>query len=78
MKTDANPILKDFSDRPKTYEIPFLGNIRAARDNYSLTAIISIYKKLCITQSFLLFVGAFIERPRATTGRPYGTGRFNL
>ena len=26
---DANPILKDFSDRPKTYAIPFLGNVRA-------------------------------------------------
>ena len=34
MKTDANPILKDFSDRPKIYEIPFLGNIRAAGDSF--------------------------------------------
>ena len=30
---DVTPILKDFSDRPKTYAIPFWGNIRAARDN---------------------------------------------
>ena len=34
MKTDANPILKDFFDRPKIYEIPFFGNIRAAGDSF--------------------------------------------
>ena len=35
-------------------------------------------QKALLRRGFLLFVGAFIERPWATTGRPYGTGRFNL
>jgi hypothetical protein len=32
------------------------GTLKTPRDNYSLLAIISIHKKLCITQSFLCYV----------------------
>ena len=59
--------------RTKSHDKSTISNgvVKTPRDNLCLTAIISIYKKLCFGRAFC-YVGAFIERPRATDGRPYG------
>ena len=43
------------------------GTLKTPRDKL----LFLIHKKLCYGRAFC-YVGAFIERPRATDGRPYG------